>query len=310
MKDLASGAIELLEPSARETGGSVRYVDAEPYFRGTDADSAEAIESMARRGFLIPTSSRTVHRCPDCDAQLDDSSTVCSDCASSDVVKRDVLEHPACGCTKPRTKFEGGDGDEYRCPDCAAVVRAIGVDYAKVGEFHACTGCEELFDALEKRFVCDRCSTAFAEGETNEVELTAYRINDERTEWLETHRFARREIGRKLRERGFSVELDATVTGRSGHSHDVDLYATDETFGFDVTAFVREELLDEYVLRFHAIASDTGSHAVLITPNEPTEDAIALAGEFGVQVVSVPVERTPLDAGRRSERRVEQSSVN
>lgn len=310
MKDLASGAIESLEPSACKGEKSVRYLDAEPYFRGFAADSAEAIESMARRGFLVPASSRTVRRCPDCDVELDGSSTACPSCASPNIVKRDVLEHPACGCTKPRAEFESDDDDEYRCPDCTAVVRALDVDYAKVGEFHACTGCEELFDAPEKRFVCDRCSTAFAEEDANEVELTAYRINDERTEWLETHRFARREIGRKLRERGFSVELDATVTGRSGRSHDVDLYATDEAFGFDVTAFVREELLDDDVLRFHAIASDTGSHAVLVTPNEPTEDAMALAGEFGVRVVSVPVEETPLDAGRQSERRVERSSVN
>jgi hypothetical protein len=70
------------------------------------------------------------------------------------------------------------------------------------------------------------CSSLTAEDKVTVVQVYSYSFNEERRSWLEFELKPKRQIIDFLRERGYEVKENATVRGRSGAEHKVDMLAT------------------------------------------------------------------------------------
>lgn len=285
LEEMATGSVERLEPSVEMGEGGVRYPQAEAYL-GDAAGVADAVRSLAERGLLVAEDERTFRVCPDCESERMDLRMLCVDCGSDRTFRRDVIEHLACGCTRPRAEFETGRG-EYVCPECDGTLRALGVDYTKMGVQHACDACGERFDEPDHRFVCDGCESVVSPADAPEVDASAYRFNEERRKWLEGELYLKRDLERRLRDRGFAVTTDATLRGRSGREYRVHLRATDELLGLDFAVSVVEGLTDHDVARVRMLSEDAGVHPILLTLEDPRRDEAlsAVAEQFGITVV-------------------------
>lgn len=285
LEELASDPAGRLEPAARVGPDGARYPDAEAFL--TDAESAAvALRALADRGLLVAEDERTVHICPRCESERMHLAQVCVTCGSVETFSHEIIEHLSCGCTRPRAEFETANGD-YVCPDCDRTVGALGVDYAKMGTQTVCGECGDRFDSPDHRFVCDGCEEVVPPTDALEVDVQAFAFNEERREWLDGQLFVKRDLETRLRERGFVVASNTTITGRSGREYPVHLHAADETLGIDLAVSVAGCLSDDGLTRLQMIHEDANAHPILVALGESAEDESLslLADRFDVTII-------------------------
>ena len=284
LSELAFGSLERLAPSTDGDSEIVTYPDAAESLNNDRKGTLAVLESLRDRGLLLVEFYEKVHACTTCNEKLEVVSMVCSACESPQTVRETVLEHLACGCVQPRSAFET-ESEEYRCPDCRKTVRALGVDYAKVGQIHTCENCGEQFDTPAYRHVCESCGTALPLSETDECNLHSYRFNEEKTSWLEVQLHLRQHITPHFEKRGFTVETGARITGASGIEYDADLYACDDALEVAIVVSVHHRPTPTDIARLSLVADDVGGQPVLFSIAPPEAALDDLTDRLGVTLV-------------------------
>jgi general secretion pathway protein E len=114
------------------------------------------------------------------------------------------------------------------CPKCQQELRNIGSDYQSLGLLHKCRDCDNVFNQPMLKWSCLKCSSLTPEDKITEINIYSYSVNESRRSWLEFELQPKPQLIGFLKQRGYEVTENATVKGRSGAEHKIDILATRE----------------------------------------------------------------------------------
>ena len=182
------------------------------------------LESLADKGILRKDFFERLLRCPQCQAVNLRPTTHCPKCGSGNIARGRVLEHFVCEYVGLEEEFVVKG--RYMCPKCKVELRTIGSDYQSLGLLRKCRDCDEVFNIPVIKWRCLNCSSLTAEDKVIEVNIYSYGFNEAKRSWLEFELKPKLQLVEFLRERGYEVKENATVKGRSGAEHSIDILAT------------------------------------------------------------------------------------
>ena len=137
------------------------------------------------------------------------------------------------------------------------------------------------------------CSAAVAPSNAPESVLYRYRFDESSREWLRSLLSARRAVTEALREKGFDVAWEGTITGESGREHPMPLVATDDCTTRSLVAAFCDEPTVADVIDLATVSADVDAGSALIAVGEPDEYVSDLAAQLGVGVLRVSASTEP-----------------
>ncbi len=192
-----------------------------------DVKAEEAIsilESLASKEILNRNFFERLLRCPQCQSVNLRPSTHCPRCGSGNIGRGRVLEHFTCKHVGLEDEYISKG--RYICPKCQQELRTIGSDYQSLGLLYKCRDCDNIFNQPMIKWSCLKCSSLTAEDKITEINIYSYSINESRRSWLEFELQPKPQLIEFLKQRGYEVTENATVKGRSGAEHTIDILAT------------------------------------------------------------------------------------
>ena len=286
LERLADEEIDECAPRIDEETGAVSYPAAAAVLDASDGPPERVLESLARRDILDREFEQKVYRCPDCSAEGVGYTTACPACNSPHTVETELLEHTDCGCVEPRAAFETeGEYGEYVCPNCEKALPSFDINTNSSRQY-VCRACGERAEAPAHRLRCRACSRVVEPRRAIERVCCRYSLGERGESWVDSQVAARAAIADALREKGFTVTTDTTVTGPAGDERPVHVLAEDDFLGDRVVAAVGEWPDADDVSRLRTAARGADARAVLVTTSGSLgADAAALAAESAVAVM-------------------------
>ena len=187
-------------------------------------EGVSILETLVDKGILRRSFFDRILRCPQCRSINLRPTTHCPKCGSGNIARGRVLEHLVCAYVGLEDDFVARG--RYICPKCKVELRAVGSDYESRGLLRKCRDCGDIFNIPLIKWRCLKCSSLTAEDKVAEVNIYSYSFNEARRSWLEFELTPKLQLIEFLRERGYEVTENATIKGRSGAEHSVDIVAT------------------------------------------------------------------------------------
>jgi hypothetical protein len=88
------------------------------------------------------------------------------------------VQHDQCGNVDFDYNFVAEDSSLH-CKKCNKTLKAIGVDYSRMGSYFKCHKCSVLLPTVARSYQCFECGKASEEEELNIVRLPTYTVNRE-----------------------------------------------------------------------------------------------------------------------------------
>ncbi len=258
-------------------------------------------EFLVARGMLKKDFFEKLLRCPQCHSLNLRPSTHCPKCGSANIVRGRVLEHELCHYVGVEEDFVGKGG--YVCPKCRVELRTAGTDYQSLGLMRKCRSCDEVFNTPQLKWRCLKCSSLTAEDRVAEVHMYSYRLDDAKRTWLEFELKPKTQLIDFLRSRGYEVLNNATVKGRSGAEHKIDILATKDDGVINYNIAIGVEMASgkiglDKIFDFDDKAYDIGIHdKILIVVPSLERDAEKFASQQRIKILEVRDLETVLAAG-------------
>jgi len=259
------------------------------------------LESLTDKGILKKDFFDRLLRCPRCQSINLRPSTHCPKCGSANIVRGRILEHFAC-------KYVGIEDDfvakgRYVCPECKVELRTIGTDYQSLGLLRKCRDCHEIFNQPEIQWRCLKCSTLTSQDKVSEVNIYSYRLDETKRNWLEFELKPKSQLIEFLKHHGYRVSENASMKGRSGAEHSIDILATrdDGVVTHDIAIGVEvagDKIGLEKIFGFDDKAYDIGIHdKILIVIPGLGSEAERFASQQRIKVLEVRDLETVLSSG-------------
>lgn len=181
--DMLEGKVRRIKPRYELSPKKrVSYPDAERYLENPPEELMDILELLAEEGILLREFFDKHLVCPEDDSSME-YLTRCPVCNSLDIIREEMIEHLECGHTRPVKDFITEEGD-YVCPKCNRELRAIGVDYSRMGEVYRCPECNEISDSPEEIFRCLKCGEIYQKDEVDFEKVNMYTLNPKKRAWL------------------------------------------------------------------------------------------------------------------------------
>jgi len=275
------------------------YVESVLDVKGEEAVSI--LESLASKDILTSKFFEKLIRCPQCQSVNLRPSTNCPRCGSGNIARGRVLEHFVC-------KFVGLEDEfvsrgRYICPKCKQELRTIGGDYQSLGLLYKCRDCDNVFNQPMIKWRCLKCSSLAAEDKITEVNIYSYILNESRRSWLEFELQPKPQLIEFLKQRGYEVTEHATMKGRSGAEHIIDILATrdDGVVTYNIAIGVKiagDEVALSDIFDFDDKAYDIGIHdKILVVVPGLRREAEKFASQQRIKVLEVRDLETVLSSG-------------
>jgi hypothetical protein len=300
--DMLAGQIVDIRPQldfTSELGFTYPAVEQTLKVKGKEAISI--LESLVSKNILKRDFFDKLIICPQCQSLNLRPSTHCPKCGSADVVRGRVLEHFICKYVGIEDEFISSG--RYICPKCKVELRTIGSDYQSLGLLRKCRDCGEIFNIPLIKWQCLKCSSLTSEDKVSEVNIYSYSLDETKRGWLEFELKPKSQLIEFLKQHGYEVQENATMKGRSGAEHSIDILATrDEgiishhiAIGVKVTGDKIE--LDD-IFGFDDKAYDIGIHdKILIVIPGLGNEAENFASQQRIKVLEVRDLETVLASG-------------
>jgi len=277
------------------------YPIAEQILKAKGEAVLSVLEFLADKGILNRNFFDRLFRCPSCQSMNLRPSTHCPKCGSANIVRGRVLEHLICKHVGIEDDFL--TGGRYVCPKCKVELRTIGMDYQSLGLLRKCHDCEDIFNAPVLKWRCLKCSSLSAEDRVKEVNIYSYSFNEARRSRLEFEIRPKSQLVEFLKRRGYEIVENATMKGRSGAEHKLDMLATRDdgivTHNIAIGVEVAGEKIGlERIFSFDDKTYDIGIHdkILIVIPNLERE-AETFASQQRIQVLEVKDLETVLATG-------------
>jgi len=246
----------LVEKGIRQT--KPRKVEDNVVYEGLEVISKDInpkeikklLKTLTSKGFLIEKNYDSAIFCPNCNSIQINTRYICTQCQSLNVKKVQLIEHQLCGYIGNRGEFE--KDTELICPKCKIKIgdffKASSNDQTDknkkirvIGSNFECEKCGTKFEKPSMSHACMRCGAIFTYREANYEKLPYYELT-ERVDNLAPNRFVTdtvREVEKIFKNKGYTVELNAKLTGKSGVNQIFDLAAKrdKELYLLDVSAW-------------------------------------------------------------------------
>jgi hypothetical protein len=200
------------------------YPAAEQILGVKGKEVVSILEFLTDKGILKKDFFERLLRCPQCQSLNLRPTTHCPKCGSGNIARGRVLEHFVCEYVGLEEEFVAKG--RYICPKCKVELRTIGSDYQSLGLLRKCRDCDEVFNIPVIKWRCLNCSSLTAEDKVIEVNIYSYSFIEAKRGWLEFEFKPKLQLVEFLKERGYEVTENATVKGRSGAEHSIDMLAT------------------------------------------------------------------------------------
>jgi DNA-directed RNA polymerase subunit RPC12/RpoP len=206
-----------------------RYPQAEEFITGPVTETLYLIRKLYEAGILLKKYRDKAVACPSCLSPAISVKYLCVSCSSSNIEKRQVLEHVPCSFSDVEESFRK-DG-EWVCPKCG---RTIGKDELRGTEsnFH-CRDCGESFDKPTWMHNCKKCRFNFTLNEANFIDVYTYVLSDDVRSELEAGTMSLMPLRLRFEKYGFAVSTPSSLKGKSGSVHPFDLIGRGTISGKD-----------------------------------------------------------------------------
>ena len=298
---LTSGIVDIRPQLDFTTELGFTYPYAERILKAKGEAVLSVLEFLADKDILRRGFFDRFFRCPSCQSVNLRPSMHCSKCGSANIIRGRVLEHSICKHVGVEDDFLSGG--RYICPKCKVEMRTVGVDYQSLGLLRKCRDCEEMFNVPVIKWRCLKCSSLSTEDKVKEVNIHSYSLDEGKKSRLEFEIKPKSQLIEFLKRRGYEIVENATMKGRSGAEHKLDMLATRDdgivTHNIAIGVEVAGERIGlERIFSFDDKTYDIGIHdkILIVIPNLERE-AETFARQQRIKVLEVKDLETVLGTG-------------
>jgi hypothetical protein len=277
------------------------YPTVEEVLKIKGKEVVSILESLVDKGILKKNFFDRILRCPQCQSVNLRPGTHCPKCGSANIVRGRVLEHFVCKYIGIEDEFVSKG--RYICPRCKVELHSIGNDYQSLGLLYKCRDCSDIFNMALIKWRCLKCSLLTTDDKVNEVNIYSYSLDEARRSWLEFELKPKSQLKEFLKKYGYEVKENATMKGRSGAEHSIDLLATrdDGILSYNIAIGVEVaggKIGLDKIFDFDDKAYDIGIHdKVLIVIPGLGSEAEKFASQQRIKVLEVRDLETVLASG-------------
>jgi rubrerythrin len=252
LNSLVDKGIREIKP--KRFGESIIYDGLEELIKDNNyKEVMKLLKSLKKKEYLTEHNYDSAIFCPRCGSIQVFSKYNCPQCQSMSIEKIQLIEHIFCGFIGNRNEFEGPDG--LVCPKCKTIIGDfLGAQSKKeteknkqirvIGSSFVCDKCGSKFERPTTSHVCQNCKATFTYREASYEKLPSYELTD-KIELLSPKRFERdalHQVEKIFSEKGYSVEIDGKIMGKSGVEQSFDLIARKDKkiILLDVSAWGRQ----------------------------------------------------------------------
>ena len=262
---------------------------------------SEQLSSLAeyqRKSWVRETGAITVLQCPQCRSENLCVAFQCQLCASPNISRGSAVQHDRCGNVDFDYNFVDEDSSMH-CKKCNKDMKAIGVDYSRLGSYFKCHKCNVLLPTISHAYQCFDCGKASNEDEMLAARLPTYSIDREViTGAVDTTADLDATV-KQLEGMGIKAVQDGSITGLSRISHQFALIIYDQRdlplLAADVAAGGDRSLIGKDLLSFIAKCGDAKiRNKAIITVNCALDaDLRELAEINGIAIIECDGEVVP-----------------
>jgi hypothetical protein len=226
LQDIQNRKITKLDPSFVPTLG-FSYPVIGHYISSLE-EQISSLESCMKLGIFNKKSSISLLKCNSCNSLDFYNKFVCTLCKSSNIIRGITIGHDSCGNVDFDYKYMTLDGTLV-CEKCNKKLKAIGVDYSKIGYFYKCLECSALLPDMDQHYLCLKCGTtsSSSEDKLQILHLYSYTVDLQKVaEKLNEDNFMISVVG-ELDKLGIKSTLTEVIYGISGLQHNFTLVTYD-----------------------------------------------------------------------------------
>jgi DNA-directed RNA polymerase subunit RPC12/RpoP len=207
-----------------------RYPVAEHYLTGPVTETLYIIRQLYEAGILLKKYRDKAVACPSCLSPAISMKYLCVACSSSNIEKRQIMEHSACGFSDVEESFLSAD--DWICPKCKKSVSRLELKDAATN--FRCRSCGESFEKPTWMHNCKKCKLNFTLSEASFIDVYCYVLSEVVKEELEKGTVSISPIRMRFEELGFKVSVPSALKGKSGNLQPFDLLGTSRMGGKNV----------------------------------------------------------------------------
>ncbi len=214
------GKVTQITPVVDSTKPEGYALEGVPQLDWETKRSRQALDSLARKGYLKAELVDKVIVCTSCGSASVRIKKLCPECMSLRLRKEGLIEHFSCGAVERQAAFETTNGDLV-CPKCNGKLQLIGSDYRMLPPAYVCQACK--IRSSEPLIVakCDECGSTAQLDEEPEVLLYKYTAtaNKELPNQAMQQMKPIEVCTNFFKSLGYTFVAPAFVSGRSGTQH-------------------------------------------------------------------------------------------
>jgi len=215
LKIIHDEKISEIKPRITDYGFSYRHIIEGRGLDISDEELNSIFKKYSEVGIFKEKYYDSIIICPECNSALFDIRYHCEACGSTNISYGEAFEHLTCGYVDFIKSFAEKD---YICPKCGKRLRAIGVDYRKVGRVYRCTECGFTSTSIETRIYCARCGSRVDENPKT-LHGYSYVVSEEKLrKFLESKNIVM-QVEDSLNRLALTYKMNHTIKGESGMSH-------------------------------------------------------------------------------------------
>ncbi len=259
-----------------------------------DAKHSEVLlilESLVDEGLLEKKFFDRLLRCPQCKSINLRPIFHCPKCGSGNIIRGRIMEHITCNYIGTEDEFVI-DG-KFICPKCRQSLSANDGDYRSLGVLYKCRECKEIVGMPVMKWHCLKCLTISTEDRILKTDIFHYWLNEAKRSLLEFETKPKPQLIKFLKDQGYKVTENASVKGRSGASHVIDLLATKDDGIISYTIAIGIKVAGEKIelgeiFDFDDKTYDSGIHdKILVVVPEFGREAENFANQQRIKVLEV-----------------------
>jgi TackOD1 domain-containing protein len=268
--------------------GLIHYIRAEEVI-GDTRTTEVWIDEMLKDGILKRGANKELVTCPTHSRADPLILLECTKCKSRKMRKTTLVEHLFCGYIDADSKFD--QGGFLVCPNCKRPIHRAD-ELRSSGGWYECQNCLTKTSIPKVVFSC-RDGDEFSTTDLRLAEVSSYTVEESVVAQLKNALILAPALVELLSSEGYAVSSPATLAGRSGTSHTVDVYGKK---GPDKGVEVRDVAIQiavdaaavepSAVISFFAKTFDLKpTLAILITIPSASEAAKQINAGYGITLV-------------------------
>jgi len=260
---------------------------------GESPDNVGFLDDLVEEGVLVKQVFEKLIICPNHpDAYSSSVRLYCPKCGSLNVDKLNLYEHKRCGFITESTVYDFAKEKNPVCPSCKKAIVDFKKEIKMPAMWHQCLDCHDKFDNAIVKLYCRQYEHDFETNSGQFVTTYSYRLKDYDAPITSDDDKLQNDLEKLLKEFNFETEFKAQITGKSGNTHKIPIYAINKSSREAIAIFVhrsQENLSQADVNSILISILDVGPrHTLLLSKSGVNEEVKPVAKQYGIDIISDP----------------------